>query len=156
MPSKAQQFRIAFDRQRALRMTCKDADCEAERKGWVMVLDVEGDAKQAEGARRIERDSGRKFVKLDPLHALDWLTANGADHGITVTPELHNLIAATPSGRVMFLFPPGQACFRQHLDREVVFVHQKGSDKRIHARPTDFNEHFNIEADKINRLIKAG
>jgi len=146
MTSRGQAFRIHLDRNNAVRMSCVNANCEAERKGWVTVLDVQGDAKHAKAARWIEGDSGRQFTRLDPETAIEWIDSHGEGRGITLTPELLNLIAATPRGMAIYLFPPHQQCFRLHKDREVTFVHQRGNDKRVHINPLDFNEDFNESA----------
>lgn len=152
MFSKQQQFRIKLDRENALRMTCQNAHCDAEANGWVSALDVHGNEKHAQAARLIENDSGKRFIKLRAEDALDWFAKHGDTEGVTLTPRLHDMIAACPRSFVLYLFPPGQACFKRHLDREVVFSH----GARIHERFEDYREDWDETADRVNRLIRAG
>ena len=156
MPSSVQDFRITFDQFDALRMTCQNVNCEAERKGWVTVLDVQGDEKAAISARYIEQDSGKRFIKLHADDALGWFDKHAAEEGVTLTPRLHDMIAAMPRTFVIYLFFPGQSCFKPHLDREVVFTHEVNGRRRVHARPADWNEHFNEEAYRVNRERQKG
>ena len=152
-----QHFTISLDRNNALRMSCQNANCENERNGWVTVLNVAGDEKHTAAARLIEQDSGKNYLKLDPEGAIEWVAVHGTDYGITLTPRLHDLIAACPRGFLLYLFPPGQACFKRHLDREVVFAHRTPRGVvRVHARPLDFNEHHNEEAYRINLERQRG
>ena len=153
----SQHFTITLDRNNALRMSCQNANCENERKGWVTVLNVAGDEKHAAAARLIEQDSGKKYLKLDPDAALEWLAVHGADYGMTLTPRLHDLITACPRGFLLYLFPPGQPCFKRHLDREVSFAHRTPRGVvRVHERPLDFNEHHNEVAYAINQERQRG
>lgn len=156
LPKAKQRFAITLDRSNALRMTCQQANCEAERIGWVMVLDVYGDEKHRKGAEFIEQDGGRRYFKATSDTALEWLDARGAASGITVTPRLRNLLAAAPRGMVVYLFPPGQPCFKPHLDREVGFIHQQGDAKRVHQRFEDYAEHWNEERYRVNRMLQKG
>ena len=151
------RYAPVHDMHDALRMSCQNANCENERKGWVTVLNVQGDAQHAVAARFLEQDSGRRYIKLAPDDAADWFAVHGADAGMTLTPRLQDLIAAAPSGFLLYLFPPGQPCFRRHLDREVVFQHAgaRGA-KRLFENPRDFNESHNEEADKVNLLRQRG
>lgn len=159
-----QKFKIGMLREGATRMTCVEAHCEHERTGWAVVLDPTTE-KHAKAARWIEGDSGREFVKLAAESALDWLVGHGHEKGITLTPALRQLIARTPPGMLVFLFPPGQQCFRPHLDREVVFAHQRvgiagGAEHvvgaRVHTRAEDYIEHWNDESYRVNKLLRRG
>lgn len=157
MLSKRQDFKITLlrDPAHATRMTCREADCPNEANGWAVVIDPT-DEKLASAARWIEGDSGRKYLKLRSEDALDEVVNHGGLLGLTLTAGLLTLLRNTPAGMIVFLFPPGQQCFKPHLDREVVFAHQRGERSFIHERPLDFNEDFNIEADKINRALRRG
>jgi hypothetical protein len=151
----AQHFRIGLLKEQATRMTCREANCAQERSGWVTVLDV-GQQKHREAARLIKQDSGRRFIEVASEGAREYLAQHAAGLGITVTPELAGLLDRTPPGMAVFIFPPGQQCFRAHLDREVLFVHDTPARTRVHTRPLDWNEDMNIEADKINRIRQRG
>lgn len=138
-------------------MSCVNADCEAERKGWVTVLDMQGNEKHAQSARLIEQDSGRRFIRLESEDALDWFDANGARAGMTLTPQLHDMLAAVPRGFVIYLFPPGQQCFRPHMDREVSFLHRYPRGRTYeHVNHKDFEEDFNESADRVGVLQQRG
>ena len=157
MPSKrSQQFKIGMLREGATRMSCVNAHCDAERNGWVTVLDPTVE-KHVKAANWIKNDTGRRYIELDSADAVDWVVQNGRQQGITDDEgKLIGILQRTPPGMVVFIFPPGQQCFRPHLDREVVFVHQTPRETRVHTRPVDWNEHFNEEADRLNRVIQRG
>ena len=135
----------------ATRMTCREAGCAAERDGWAMVLDT-ADDQHARAARRIRDDSGRRFVELKSDGAAEALERQADALGIANMEPLRAVLGRTPPGMVVFVFPPGQQCFRIHEDREVVFAH----DRYVHTNPLGFNEDFNIEADRIDRAIRRG
>ena len=151
-----QDFAIRFlGGEFATHMTCQDADCEKYANGWTVILDG-ASAKGAEAANWIKNGSGRRFIEVRSEGALEYLTANAENLGITVSPSLRELLGRTPAGFVIFLFPPRQQCFALHEDREVVFSHHRAGQSRIHTRPLDFNEQFNIEGDKVNRARQRG
>lgn len=155
-PAAGQQaFKIGLLREGATRMTCVEAHCAAEANGWVSVLDP-ANAQHAASIKYITDDSGRRYLLLRSGDALEHLEARGDVAGITVTPALRTLLERTPAGFLVFLFFPGQQCFRPHLDREVLFAHQQRDQVRIHTRPLDFNEQFNEEGDRVNELLKRG
>lgn len=141
----------------AVPMSCENANCENWRNGWAVVLNVQGDVQHAAAGREIEHRSGRRYLKLDPEDAVDWFAIHGAGHGMTLTPRLNELIAATPRGFVLYLFPPGQPCFKRHVDRDVVFAHRgpRGA-VRVHERPLDFNEDWNETAYDFERRTQRG
>lgn len=150
---RRQSFSIRFlgGPEWATRMTCREAGCAAEREGWVMVLDPANDA-HARAATSIKDNSGRQFVELRSESAAGELQGRAGALGIVETAPLLAIIGRTPPGMLVFVFPPGQQCFRLHQDREVVFAH----NQYIHQSPAGFNEDFNIEADRINRAIQRG
>ena len=148
---KLQKFRIVLRRDLATRMTCSEANCQNMQHGWVTILNPSDD-KHVKAAAWIEGDSGRKFTKLKADGALEYLVNHREALGITVTESLMTLLQNTPAGFWVLVFPPGQQCFTMHLDREVVFAH----DQYVHIRPLDFNEDFNIEADKVNTALRRG
>lgn len=149
-----QQFRIGLLKEMATRMTCSEANCQNYVNGWATVLDVANNEKHTGAARWIEGDSGRRFFKFEAgLQALEHIKGQSE---ITLTPTLLQLLTNALPGMLVFLFPPGQQCFRPHLDREVVFAHRKGEHVRVHQRAEDYKEHWNEEADKLNTAKKAG
>lgn len=148
---RQQKFRIKMlGGEYATNMSCRDANCSAWRGGWLSVLDVHGTPAHADAANWIKRSSGRRYIELPSEGALEYLLTHELD--LTVTQELRDILGRTAPNMVVFIFPSGQQCFREHLDREVVFAH----DAYVHANPRDFNEDMNIEGDKINRLLKSG
>lgn len=158
--SSNQRFTIAMhsDPARgATRMSCVDAYCENERNGWVMVLDP-NNAKHASALRWIHGDSGRKFVSVRSEEAADYFANHGAAQGITDTEgRLADLISRTPPGLIVLAFPPHQQCFQPHVDREVVFAHRDArANLRIHERFPDYREHWDEEADRVNRMVQRG
>lgn len=169
MQPSGQQFAISLDRSNATRMSCSDANCQQKEHGWATVLDPEN-AEHVKAARWIEGDSGRRYLKLASESALEYLVNHQESLGLTITESLFTLLERTPAGMLVFLFYPGQQCFRPHLDREVAFVHRTGilvrgamhpvfqptGGARMHVRPRDFNEHFNEEADRVNEAVKRG
>lgn len=126
---RSQQFRIKKLRDGATRLTCREANCQQYEHGWMTILDEATDQGKA-GAHYIRKESGRRFIAFQSEEATNHLGAQA----LTIGP-----------GLTVFKFYPGQTCFREHLDREVVFIHQQGERRRIH-RPVDFNEAFNEEA----------
>jgi hypothetical protein len=155
-----QRFRVALlgsPEAGAVRMSCRDAGCENERSGWAVVLDPD-DAKHAGAMRFIEGNSGRRFIKLGSDDAADWIANHAAAQGVTDNAgRLATLVANTAPGLVIYVFPPGQQCFRIHVDREVQFTHRdRRGVMRLHDRPVDFNEHMNEEGDRVNRLLQRG
>lgn len=141
----------------ALRMSCQDAKCEAERDGWVTILDP-NDAKHASAARWIMGDQGRKYIHLRSEDALEYVANHADTLGFTAdVPKLTGILERTPPGMLVFIFEPGQPCFRPHVDRAVIFTHMTPrGDVRTHERPVDWNEHVNIEADRVHVLRQRG
>ena len=151
-------------------MSCQDAHCEAQRDGWVTVLDPE-DEKHARYMRWIEGDQGRHYIKLRSATAAEWVLAYGASRGVTDhSGKLAEVLSNTPPGLVVYLFPPGQQCFKPHIDREVVFRKETGISQRagmgsrfvatqegyVHANPHDFTEDMNETAYRANVLRQRG
>lgn len=155
MPSNGQRFRIGMIREGALRMTCVEAHCAQEREGWVTILDAADETHQGM-AKLIREESGRRYHEVRSEDALEFVDAHGARIGMVNLEPLKAVLERTPPGFLVFIFPPGQACFRSHLDREVIFVHEQGAMKRVHTRPQDFNEDFNETADRVNTLLQRG
>lgn len=158
--SSNQTFRIGLlsDPARgAARMSCAEAGCENERNGWALVLDPD-DAKHADAMRFIEGHSGRKYIKLESEEAPDWVANHGASQGITdYAGKLATIAASVPRGFALYIFPPGQQCFRIHVDREVVFAHADvRRNVRIHERFQDYREHWDEEAYRVNQMVQRG
>ena len=151
-----QQFQIKkLGHEFSTQMSCQEAGCIHHAKGWFSVLDVTTDD-GAWMATWIKDKSGRTFWEWQTPHALDEALRRQASGDITVTEELKAMLQSLPDGMVVFCFPPGQTCFKQHLDREVKFLHRTRLGAREHVRPLDFNEHFNEESYRINRAIERG
>ena len=139
-----QQFNIRLlGGEYATAMNCREAKCEQSERGWVSVLDpINPDhAVMIDWLRRGR--SGREFREYPSEEAAAYLPS-GNDN-ITFPP-----------GLVVFLFVPGQQCFRIHGDREVVFAHEKDGQRQVHARPRDWNEHFNDESYSVQRARERG
>ena len=134
---RTSQYRIVMPWEGATRMTCADANCQNRASGWATVLDPT-DTAGAKQATMID-GSGRRFIKLESATAEAYLAKHAKQIGVTVTPHLRELLQRTPAGMLVFLFPPGQECFKRHLDREVTFLH----DRRVHEKPRDFTEDHN-------------
>ena len=174
MRRNAQDFRIKLlGGEYATHMTCEEAQCEANAKGWLMALNVTGAAGHAEFANWVKASSGRRFWEWRSPGALEEALRQEARGEITVTPELRQMLASLADGMLVFAFPPGQQCFKVHEDREVVFQHVSGTmvprrdnpafnrfadmdTSRVHTRPIDWNEHMNEEAAKVNEALKRG
>lgn len=131
-----QQFKIKMLREGATRMTCREADCQQYENGWMTILDESTDQGKA-GAHYIRKESGRHFIAFQSEEATNHL----GFAGMTIAP-----------GMTVFKFFPGQTCFREHLDREVVFSQHKGDRPRL-FQPRDFNEAFTEEAAKAVERI---
>ena len=132
-------------------MTCQEAKCEAYAKGWVSVIDISSEA-GAWQATFIKDRARRRFFEFPAAAALEEAYTLEAQGVLTVTDEFKAMLERVPPGMAVFFFPPGQQCFREHVDREVKFMH----DGYEHVRPLDFNEDFNIEADKVNTAKRRG
>lgn len=168
----SQQFQIELNKELGTPMSCQDADCANYHNGWMMVLNpAEEDhraicewIREASGRRYIEHASGEAIVAIEKRVA-------AGDLGMTLSPMLRETLERTPPGMVVFIFPPGQQCFKGHLDREVVFAHQRGRQRgrdlagslfvpagarRIHTRFEDFREHQNDESYKLARARERG
>lgn len=158
MPS-SQQFRInmiADPERGALRMSCQNSDCEQERNGWLMVLDPDN-AKHRDAMDFIVNDSGRRYFKVASEQAIDALARLGDQLDVVNLDQVKAIAGRTPPGMVLFVFARHQQCFRQHVDREVEFVHRTArGTERVHERPVDFNEHVNEEAYRAGVLRQRG
>ena len=137
-----QRFRVAMIREGATPMTCIEAKCEQHEKGWMTVIDETSDLGQRQ-SQYIRAESGRRFVSFRSENPPSQYAA---------------LIAGTQmaAGLTVFIFYAGQRCFRDHADREVLFVHDKGDRRRVHANPRDFTEHFNEEAERAVTAARRG
>lgn len=136
----------------ATNMTCREANCEAYRKGWLCVLDVSGET-GAWQATWIREKSGRRFYQWAGPDALEEALRIQATTGdIKVTDELRAALTGLAPQLVVFAFPAGQQCFRMHEDREVVFQH----NSYVHSNGRDFNEDFNETGDAVNRMLQRG
>lgn len=143
------RFGIKFDREIATEMSCENAGCVQNREGWYSVLDVATDD-GAWMATWIKERSGRRFYEWRSEDALLEIAKNTDD--FTLTPELTQFLMGLRPGLVLFAFPPGQRCFRAHLDREVVFTHKK----YVEQNPIFWNESWNESAYKVNEAKKRG
>ena len=145
------RFAIKFDRERATEMSCVNAKCEQNAKGWFSVLDVstEDGAWMAEW---IKERSGRRYYEWMSETALEEAARRETSGDLIVTPELMAFLGGLRPGLVVFAFPSGQRCFRAHLDREVVF---KGRGYTF-EKPREWNEAWNESADKVNEAKRRG
>lgn len=147
-----QQFKIRLlGGDYATHMTCEEAGCEAWARGWLNVIDPQ-DADQAQFATDIKDSSGLRFYEFRSERALEEIVRLEGNAIPTMRPEAKEAIGRIPPGMIVFLFPPGQTCFKLHEDRTVQFLH----DGREHVKPLDFNEDFNIEGYKVNRALQRG
>ena len=135
-----QKFNIVLDADRGTRMTCREADCQQYMNGWVTPLD-ESQAEHAKIAQWIRTTSRRAFKECHSEEAPDYLGAQGIN---------------IPAGLTVFIFEPGQTCFRRHTDREVIFSHRSVMGTRVHTRFEDFAEHMNEESFRLQEVIKHG
>ena len=145
------RFGIKFDRERATEMSCVNANCEQNAKGWFSVLDVDTED-GAWMAAWIKERSGRRFYEWLSETALEEALRRQTSGDLSVTPELTTFLGGLRPGLVVFAFPAGQRCFRQHLDREVVF---KGRGYTF-EKPREWNEAWNDSAYKVNEAKKRG
>lgn len=148
---RGHDFKIVFRRDLATRMSCEEAHCEANAKGWFSVLNVATD-EHAALATWIKTRSRRSFWEWDSAHALEAALLLQSRNEINVTPELQQMLSSLAPGLVVFAFPPGQQCFKEHLDREVVFKH----GDYVHANGRDFNEDHNETFDRVGVLRQRG
>lgn len=146
-----QDFRILLLRDIATRMTCQEANCPNYDHGWAVVLDV-STAAHAGMATWIKEQSRRRFYEFTGADALEGALRLDATGDLTVTFGLQRLLESVTPDMAVFLFPPGQQCFKEHKDREVVFRH----NQYVHTRPLDFNEDFNETADRVNTALRRG
>ena len=145
------RFAINFRRDIATEMTCANANCAQYLEGWYSVLDVDTDD-GAWMATWIKERSGRRFYEWLSETALEEALRRQTSGDMNVTPELAQFLTGLRPGLVVFAFPKGQRCFRQHLDREVVF---KGRGYTF-EQPREWNEAWNESADKVNTAKKRG
>lgn len=156
-----QNFKIAMVREGATKMTCQDAHCAHYENGWATMIDESSELGQRQ-AFWIRNAAARKYKEFPSEEAPEHMGESGAN---------------IPAGMTVFLFYPGQKCFQEHLDREVLFVAQKGrrgmatvgvgpikarvpqfyaESSRVHVNPRDFNEHMNEEAEKAAAALGRG
>jgi hypothetical protein len=133
--------------------TCDEVDCSQQMLGWVTVLDPT----QHADLITVILNSGRRFTQMRSEEASEKASK------------------PLPPGLMAFVFPPGQQCFQRHrvqLDKPPLMAHQRGDafvnartgsptwvpngDRRPHTRVVDFVEHFNQEADAVNRMRQKG
>lgn len=139
----------------AVRQSCQDVRCENERNGWAMVLDPE-DAKHRGAMDFIEKDAGRRYLKVKSEEAAGLLARIGGQLDIASLGQLRGIVERTPPGLMVYLFPAGQQCFKAHVDREVEFVHVKPRSRYVHVNPKDYIEDFNESADAVGVLRQRG
>jgi hypothetical protein len=149
MPRGLKKYRIRLDAERALRMTCQNADCANERNGWVMVLDL-ADEKHAGAAKFIRMDSGKRYATFLVRDAEDEIERHGGGWGVDLAHLRHVVGNALPE-MVAYVFFPGQSCFKRHLDREVVFTRESREGAVTHSKPLDWNEDHNEAAFRFYR-----
>lgn len=142
-------YRIKFDRQQATRMSCANANCLNHLQGWFSVLDTSTDD-GAQMATWIKQQSGRRFYEWRSQDAL--MEAVKRTDDFTITAEFMQFLTGLRSGLVVFAFPPGQTCFKPHLDREVIFAGRG----YVFEKPREFNEAWNESADAVNTAKKRG
>lgn len=143
------KYGVKFDQQQATVMSCQNANCEPHLKGWFTVLDVTSE-NGARLATWIKEQSRRRFYEWRSEEAFMEANKNVAD--FSITPEFAQFLMGLRPGLVVFAFPPGQRCFRQHLDREVIFTGRGYTFEK----PREFNEAWNESADSINEAKKRG
>lgn len=149
---RGQEFRIRLlGGEFATQMTCQEAGCQAWRYGWWVVIDPTGETGAWQG-NWIKQESKRRFYEWPAAEALEGAMRLEAQRVLSVTPEVRAMLQGLSAGLIAFWFPPGQQCFREHLDREIVFKH----DNYTHVKPLDFNEDFNEQADKVNTANQRG
>lgn len=109
--------------------TCKEVDCPHYLMGFKTTLDE---------------------TREDMKDAADWIRHKSGLH----FTENHDV-----EGLTVFLFPPGQQCFREHLQPTgkpgKLTRRNEGGVYRF-TRPKDFNEAMNEEAYAVERLRKRG
>lgn len=116
-------------------MKCLEAHCPDYENGWATIVDESSDLGKQQ-AHYIRRESGRGFKEYS------------SENAAVEFPQFSSL----PPGLSVFIFAPGQKCFRVHADREVQFLH----DGYEHVRPREFNESFNEQAFKVVEARKHG
>lgn len=149
MPKGLKRYRIRMDADHALRMTCQNANCDNERNGWVTVLDL-GNEKHAGAAKLIEMDSGKRFAKFYARDAEDEIERHGGSWGVDLA-HLRFVVGNALPSMAVYVFFPGQACFKRHLDREVVFTRESREGAFTHSKPLEFNEDHNESAFRFYR-----
>lgn len=152
-----QRFSIVLDAARGTQMSCRDAACDNWANGFAVVLDPQ-DAKHVAMLKMIKGDLTRRHIPLRSETAALWVAAHGAAQGITDhAGKLATLLANTPPGLLVLLFPPGQSCYERHADREVVFTHRAPRGAvRVHERFEDYREHWDEEAYRVNEMMRRG
>lgn len=153
MPKGVQRFNIRMDPRDALRMTCVNANCEAERDGWMMAFDTDN-AKHRGAIDYIENDSGRVFVSFRARDAAGEIDRRGSEWGVDLL-RLRELISRALPDFLIYVFPPHQQCFKRHLDREVHFT-AATRERLVKHSPLGFNEAHNEAAYRITELRRRG
>jgi acetylornithine deacetylase/succinyl-diaminopimelate desuccinylase-like protein len=130
-----QQFKIRFRPDMATVMKCLEAQCPDYENGWASIIDESSDLGKKQ-AHYIRAESGRGFKEYS------------SENAAIEFPQM----ASLAPGLSVFIFAPGQKCFRNHLDREVQFFH----GEREHVRPKDFNEDMTESAYAVVRSRERG
>ena len=109
--------------------TCREVDCLHYIGGWKTTLD-ETNPDMADGADWIRHRSGLAFE------------------------ERHDV-----EGLTVFVFPPGQRCFREHKQpsgKPGKLTKRTTDGVYAFTRPKDFNESMNEEVYAAERLLERG
>lgn len=134
--------------------SCEDADCQHWREGWATGLD-ETDPDQQGNATYIRGMAGRRFTehKGSRVPSID-----GAGQTTLVIDDAGPL--------TVFLFEPGQKCFRTHsisLEREPLYVVRGGDhrgnptgERRVHANGEDWVDDLATNLDANRQLRENG
>lgn len=129
---------------------CRTARCPDYEHGWRTHLDVEHSPKAAELAEWIRHQSGRRYRE-------GWTTTD-ADGTVNFIEG-----ARPPGETAVFVFPPGQECFRPHTvnDGPIDLLVSRGDWRRSepirrHTRPADWVEDCAEAVDRFNQQRKKG
>lgn len=147
--ARCHQFRSDAHKNESQRMTCRNAGCDAERNGWVSVLDPT-DEKHRGAATFIEMEAGREYDRFLVSEAEGCIDRRGSEWGVDLV-HLRLVLANALPHFIVYVFPPGQQCFKVHADREVVFARASREQEYLHDRPLDFNEDMNESAHRYYR-----
>ena len=122
----------------------------------MIALDPEHNEDHQRAARDID-NSGRRFIRLAIEEAMPYFEKHQDDLKIVNLEDMRAKMMRVPTGHWVWVFPPGQQCFKIHQDREVQFLHrdQVSARTRLHE-PLGFNEHENEELYKVYRARERG